>query len=261
MLIQSMDDARSSPAIEVSGLRKAFARTTAVDGIDFVLPRGAVLGLLGGNGAGKTTTIGMLLGLVLPTAGRIRVMGEDMVRHRHRVLPRMNFSSPYVDFPARLTVRENLRVFAALYGVRDAGDRIAALASDLHLRRFLDQRAGSLSAGQKTRMALAKALVNDPELLLLDEPTASLDPDTGDWIRAYLEAYRRRTGAAILLASHNMAEVERLCDEVLMMREGRIVDRGTPAALRARFGRESMEQVFLDVARAGRGADAPGAAP
>ena len=261
MLPQSMDDARSSPAIEVSGLRKAFARAIAVDGIDFVLPRGAVLGLLGGNGAGKTTTIGMLLGLVLPTAGRIRVMGEDMVRHRHRVLPRMNFSSPYVDFPARLTVRENLRVFAALYGVRDAGDRIAALASDLHLRRFLDQRAGSLSAGQKTRMALAKALVNDPELLLLDEPTASLDPDTGDWIRAYLEAYRRRTGAAILLASHNMAEVERLCDEVLMMREGRIVDRGTPAALRARFGRESMEQVFLDVARAGRDADAPGAAP
>jgi ABC-2 type transport system ATP-binding protein len=173
----------------------------------------------------------------------------------------MNFSSPYVDFPARLTVRENLRVFAALYGVRDAGDRIAALASDLHLRRFLDQRAGSLSAGQKTRMALAKALVNEPELLLLDEPTASLDPDTGDWIRAYLEAYRRRAGAAILLASHNMAEVERLCDEVLMMREGRIVDRGTPAALRARFGRESMEQVFLDVARAGRDADAPGAAP
>ncbi|MFM8680273.1 MAG: ABC transporter ATP-binding protein [Alphaproteobacteria bacterium] len=260
-MIHSVHSRGAPPPIEVAGLRKRFARATAVDGIDFVLAPGTVLGLLGGNGAGKTTTIGMLLGLVLPTEGRIRVMGEDMARHRHRVLHRMNFSSPYVDFPARLTVRENLGVFAALYGVRDAGDRIAALAADLHLRRFLDQRAGSLSAGQKTRMALAKALVNEPELLLLDEPTASLDPDTGDWIRAYLEAYRRRTGAAILLASHNMAEVERLCDQVLMMREGRIVDRGTPAGLRARFGRDNMEQVFLDVARAGRDADAPGTAP
>ncbi len=256
-----MDRPAAPPPIEVSGLRKRFARATAVDGIDFVLPAGTVLGLLGGNGAGKTTTIGMLLGLVLPTEGRIRVMGEDMARHRHRVLPRMNFSSPYVDFPARLTVRENLQVFASLYGVRDARARIEALAADLHLRRFLDQRAGSLSAGQKTRMALAKALVNEPELLLLDEPTASLDPDTGDWIRAYLEDYRRRSGASILLASHNMGEVERLCDEVLMMREGRIVDRGTPAALRARFGRDSMEQVFLDVARAGRAGDAGLAAP
>ena len=256
-----MDRPAAPPPIEVSGLRKRFARATAVDGIDFVLPAGTVLGLLGGNGAGKTTTIGMLLGLVLPTEGRIHVMGEDMARHRHRVLPRMNFSSPYVDFPARLTVRENLQVFASLYGVRDARARIEALAADLHLRRFLDQRAGSLSAGQKTRMALAKALVNEPELLLLDEPTASLDPDTGDWIRAYLEDYRRRSGASILLASHNMGEVERLCDEVLMMREGRIVDRGTPAALRARFGRDSMEQVFLDVARAGRAGDAGLAAP
>ena len=240
-----------SPIIEVRDLRKSFARTVAVDGVSFAMARGSVAGLLGGNGAGKTTTIGMLLGLILPSAGSITVMGEDMVRHRHRVLPRMNFSSPYVDFPARLTVRETLEVFARLYGVRDRAGRIARLAGDLHLRRFLDQRAGSLSAGQKTRLALAKALINTPELLLLDEPTASLDPDTGDWIRAYLEAYRRETGASILLASHNMSEVERLCDDVLMMRAGRIVDRGAPDALRARFGRDNMEQVFLDIARAG----------
>ncbi len=240
-----------NPIIEVRDLRKSFVRAVAVDGVSFAMARGSVAGLLGGNGAGKTTTIGMLLGLILPSAGTITVMGEDMVRHRHRVLPRMNFSSPYVDFPARLTVRETLEVFARLYGVRDRAGRIARLAGDLHLRRFLDQRAGSLSAGQKTRLALAKALINTPELLLLDEPTASLDPDTGDWIRAYLEAYRRETGASILLASHNMSEVERLCDDVLMMRAGRIVDRGAPAARRARFGRDSMEQVFLDIARAG----------
>jgi ABC-2 type transport system ATP-binding protein len=162
----------------------------------------------------------------------------------------MNFSSPYVDFPARLSVRETLAVFAALYGVRDPDARIAALARDLDLEGLLAQRAGSLSAGQKTRLALAKALVNQPELLLLDEPTASLDPDTGDWIRGYLESYRRATGATILLASHNMAEVERLCDQVLMMRRGRIVDRGAPAELIARFGRATLEEVFLDIARA-----------
>ncbi|MBM3523429.1 MAG: ABC transporter ATP-binding protein, partial [Alphaproteobacteria bacterium] len=187
----------------------------------------------------------------LPTAGTIEILGEDMVRHRHHVLPRMNFSSPYVDFPARLTVRENLSVFGALYGVRNLAARIDVLAGDLHLRDFLDRKAGALSAGQKTRLALAKALINTPELLLLDEPTASLDPDTGDWVRAYLETYRRETGASILLASHNMAEVERLCDQVLMMRQGRIVDRGPPTELVARFGRATMEQVFLDIARAG----------
>jgi ABC-2 type transport system ATP-binding protein len=236
--------------IQVAGLTKRFARILAVDGIDFAVPRGATTGLLGGNGAGKTTTIGMLLGLILPSAGTIRVLGEDMIRHRHRVLPRMNFSSPYVDFPARLSVRETLAVFAALYGVRDPDARIAALARDLDLEGLLAQRAGSLSAGQKTRLALAKALVNQPELLLLDEPTASLDPDTGDWIRGYLESYRRATGATILLASHNMAEVERLCDQVLMMRRGRIVDRGAPAELIARFGRATLEEVFLDIARA-----------
>lgn len=240
----------SLPVIKAAGLTKRFAHVTAVDGIDFAVPRGSVTGLLGGNGAGKTTTIGMLLGLILPSGGTIEILGEDMIRHRHRVLPRMNFSSPYVDFPARLSVRENLAVFGRLYGVRALDARIERLSADLHLRKLLDQKAGSLSAGQKTRLALAKALINTPELLLLDEPTASLDPDTGDWIRGYLEAYRRDTGASILLASHNMAEVERLCDQVLMMRQGRIVDRGTPGELLARFGRTTMEQVFLDIARA-----------
>lgn len=240
----------SSAVIKASGLTKRFEALTAVDSIDFAVTGGSITGLLGGNGAGKTTTIGMLLGLVLPTGGTIEVLGEDMVRHRYRVLPRMNFSSPYVDFPARLTVRENLSVFGTLYGVRRLGARIETLAGDLNLHKLLDQKAGSLSAGQKTRLALAKALINTPELLLLDEPTASLDPDTGDWIRGYLETYRRETGAAILLASHNMAEVERLCDQVLMMRQGRIVDRGTPADLLTRFGRATLEQVFLDIARA-----------
>ena len=236
--------------ISVRGLVKRYREIAAVDGIDFDVPAGAIVGLLGGNGAGKTTTLGMLLGLVLPTAGTIRILGEDMLRHRHRALARLNFTSPYVDLPARLTARENLMVFATLFGVRDARARIAALADDLHLRKFLDQKAGTLSSGQKTRLGVAKALINRPAALLLDEPTASLDPDTGDWVRGYLERYRRETGATILLASHNMGEVERLCDDVLMMKEGKIVDRGAPAALVARYGRANMEEVFLHIARA-----------
>ena len=236
--------------ISVRGLVKRYREIAAVDGIDFDVPAGAIVGLLGGNGAGKTTTLGMLLGLVLPTAGTIRILGEDMLRHRHRALARLNFTSPYVDLPARLTARENLMVFATLFGVRDARARIAALADDLHLRKFLDQKTGTLSSGQKTRLGVAKALINRPAVLLLDEPTASLDPDTGDWVRGYLERYRRETGATILLASHNMGEVERLCDDVLMMKEGKIVDRGAPGALVARYGRANMEEVFLNIARA-----------
>ncbi len=191
----------------------------------------------------------MLLGLLVPTAGRIEVLGEDMRHHRHRVLPRLNFTSPYVDFPNRLTVRENLMVFAGLYNVKGAAARVTSLAHDLDLTAVLDRKTGGLSSGQKTRVGLAKALINQPELLLLDEPTASLDPDTADWVRTYLERYRDSTGAAILLASHNMAEVERLCSDVLMMKEGRIVDRGAPNDLIARYGRDTLEQVFLDIAR------------
>jgi ABC-2 type transport system ATP-binding protein len=244
----------TEPIIAVAGLAKQFHAKTgvvrAVDGIDFAIQPGRTTGLLGGNGAGKTTTIGMLLGLIVPSAGTIRAFGEDLLAHRHRVLPRMNFSSPYVDFPGRLTVRENLTVFAHLYGLRHVRARVAAVARDLDLEALLDRQSVSLSSGQKTRMALAKALVNEPELLLLDEPTASLDPDTGDWVRQFLADYARRSGAAILLASHNMAEVERLCSDVLMMKAGRIVDRGAPAELIARYGRDNLEQVFLDIARA-----------
>ena len=241
------------PAIEARRLVKRFGATTAVDAISFTVETGTVVGLLGGNGAGKTTTIGMIMGLTLPSAGEVRALGVDMARDRYRALGRMNFESPYIDMPHRLTVRQNLRVFGRLYGVPGIEKRIEALAADLALDSFLDRPSGSLSAGQKTRVALAKALINDPELLLLDEPTASLDPDTADWVRGRLEAFRRDRGATILLASHNMAEVERLCGRVLMLKQGQIVDDGSPAALIARYGRNSLEEVFLDVARAPAG--------
>lgn len=241
--------AMDSAVIEVSGLSKSYNGKPAVAEVSFRVAAGETVALLGANGAGKTTTLSMLLGLLLPSAGTVRILGEDMVRHRHRVLSRMNFSSPYVDLPRRLTVRQNLMFFAMLYSVPAPRRRVARLAEELELTPFLKQRSGSLSAGQKTRVSLAKALINQPEVLLLDEPTASLDPDSGDWVRGYLEAYQRRSGAAILLASHNMAEVERLCDQVLMMRAGRIVDRGSPHDLLQRYGRENLEDVFLDVAR------------
>jgi ABC-2 type transport system ATP-binding protein len=237
------------PAVEVENLAKHYPTAVAIDGISFTVRRGITAALLGGNGAGKTTTLSILLGLLLPTAGRVRVLGEDMLRHRYRVLPRMNFSSPFVDLPHRLTVRQNLLIYARLYGLPRRRERINRLADDLQIGEFLERPAGKLSAGQKTRVALAKALLNEPELLLLDEPTASLDPDTGDWVRGYLEGYRERTGATILMASHNMAEVERLCSEVMMMKAGRIVDRGSPEALIDRYGRTNLEEVFLHIAR------------
>ena len=238
-----------TPAISVTDLTKAYAKVRAVDGLSLDIAVGSVTGLLGGNGAGKTTTIGMIMGLILPTSGSVRVLGADMARERYRVLHKMNFESPYVDMPHRLTVRQNLRVFAQLYGMSDVAARIAQLSDSLALGEFLDRPSGKLSAGQKTRVALAKALINEPELLLLDEPTASLDPDTADWIRTRLEDYRRARNATILLASHNMAEVERLCDRVVMMKQGKIVDDAAPAQLLARYGRDDLEQVFLDVAR------------
>ena len=246
----------NKPAIEVTGLEKRFGAVVAVGGVDFAVAQGGVTALLGGNGAGKTTTISMLLGLLLPSAGSIRILGEDMLRHRHRVLPRLNFSSPYVDLPHRLTVRQNLNVYGRLYGVDRLGERIEELVRDLDIAAFVDRPTGQLSAGQTTRVALAKALINRPDVLLLDEPTASLDPDTADWVRAWLQRYRQRVGATVLLASHNMSEVERLADEVLMMRMGRIVDRGTPQALVAKYGRANLEEVFLDIARGqGRAAE------
>ncbi len=239
----------SDPVIRVTGLTKRFKEILAVDRVDFAVPKGATAALLGGNGAGKTTTLSMLLGLLTPTAGQVFVFGEDMLHHRYRVLPRMNFSSPYLDLPHRLTVRQNLSIYAKLYGVADLKARIVQIAADLQLTEFLNRKTGSLSAGQKTRVALAKALINEPELLLLDEPTASLDPDTGDWVRGYLETYQHRTGATILLASHNMGEVERLCSDVFMLKRGQVVDRGSPQALVERYGRETLEEVFLDIAR------------
>ena len=237
------------PAIDVNQLTKRFDSLLAVDHIGFQVAPGETVGLLGGNGAGKTTTISMMLGLLKPSSGEVRVLGADMVRHRYKVLHRINFSSPYVDLPHRLTVRENLIVYAHLYGLSRPKTRIRRLIEGLSLEELAKRRIGSLSAGQKTRVALAKALLNEPEVLLLDEPTASLDPDTADWVRSYLERYRMESGAAILLASHNMGEVERLCSMVLMMRGGRIVDRGTPAGLVQRYGRQTLEEVFLDIAR------------
>jgi ABC-2 type transport system ATP-binding protein len=247
----------SRDAIIVEALTKRYGDTTAVDAVSFGIETGSITGLLGGNGAGKTTTIAMIMGLLLPTSGTIRVLGHAVPADRHRVLHRMNFESPYVDMPLRLTVRQNLTVFAQLYGVEAPRRRIGELAEMLDLGALLDRPTGKLSAGQKTRVSLAKALVNSPEVMLLDEPTASLDPDTADWIRTRLEAYRAERGATILLASHNMAEVTRLCDDVIMMKAGTIVDRGAPAALIERYGRATLEDVFLDVARGRRSAAAP----
>jgi len=238
-----------SAAIDVAHLIKLYKTTRAVDDVSFRIARGSITGLLGGNGAGKTTTIAMIMGLVLPTSGSIRVLGCSMPEQSPEVLGRMNFESPYVDMPMRLTVRQNLTIFGRLYAVKNLAERIEQLASDLDLKEFLDRANGKLSAGQKTRVALAKALINQPELLLLDEPTASLDPDTADWIRQHLLAYRKTRGATILLASHNMLEVERLCDRVIIMKRGRIEDDDSPDNIMARYNRATLEEEFLDVAR------------
>jgi ABC-2 type transport system ATP-binding protein len=240
---------RETAAIDVAHLVKVYKSTRAVDDISFSIARGSITGLLGGNGAGKTTTIAMIMGLVSPSSGRIEVLGHPMPKESADVLGRMNFESPYVDMPSRLTVRQNLKIFGRLYSVANLPVRIEELAADLDLGDFLDRPSGKLSAGQKTRVALAKALINRPELLLLDEPTASLDPDTADWIRQHLETYRKENGATILLASHNMLEVERLCDRVIIMKRGRIEDDDSPQQIMARYNRATMEEVFLDVAR------------
>jgi len=244
-----MCDGTSHQALHIGRLYKSFNGFRAVNDISFSIAHGQTVGLLGGNGAGKTTTIAMIVGLLTPSAGRIEMLGRSMPRDRQAIATRINFSSPYVELPHRLTVRENLIVYGHLYGLRRPKRKIDSLLADLDLEPLADRPAGRLSAGQKTRVALAKALINDPELLLLDEPTASLDPDTADWLRSYLERYQARSGAAILLASHNMAEVERLCHHVLMMRRGDIVDRGSPLDLRERYDRGSLEEVFLDIAR------------
>ncbi len=236
--------------ISVRDLAKKYKDTLAVDHISFDIQKGSVTALLGGNGAGKTTTIAMLLGVLTATSGTINILGHDMIKNRYPALARMNFSSPYLDLPRKLTVRENLMVYALLYNVPKPKSRIDELAEELNLTNLLDRPSGKLSAGQQTRVSLAKSLINAPDVLLLDEPTASLDPDTADRLRSSLLREKEKRGMTILLASHNMREVEQICDHVLMMRRGRVVDQGAPSDLISRYGRTDMEQVFLDIARA-----------
>lgn len=239
----------AEPAIALENLCKKYGAHWAVDEVNFVVPKGWTVGLLGGNGAGKTTTIAMIMGLVIPTAGRAMVLGCDMARERHKALGRMNFESPYVALPARLTVRENLTVFGRLYGVADVKARIEELVEDFDLGDIMERATGRLSAGQKTRVSVAKALINNPEVLLLDEPTASLDPDRGEWVRGRLIAYQARRGATILLSSHNMKEVEQLCDFVVIMSRGRVVAMGRPHELVERFKCQNLDGVFVHLAR------------
>jgi ABC-2 type transport system ATP-binding protein len=238
--------------LQTENLTKKFSSVLAVDDLSFGLEGGTISALLGGNGAGKTTTLSMLLGLLEPTSGGIRLFDQDFIRNRYSVLGRMNFSSPYVDLPQRLTVRENLTVYAKLYGVKKPKERIDQVCEEFRLQELLDRRVRKLSSGQKTRVSLAKSLINRPEFLLLDEPTASLDPDTTSWIRDFLKSYRDSQGATILFASHDMREVELLCDEVLLMKKGKLIERGSPQELLNKHNRENLEQVFLDLSREGQ---------
>jgi ABC-2 type transport system ATP-binding protein len=240
---------RHAPAIVLENLTKKYDSHFAVDDVSFFVPKGATLGLLGGNGAGKTTTIAMIMGLVIPTFGSARVLGHDMAYARHKVLGRMNFQSPYVAMPGQLTVRQNLEVFARLYNVREVKARIGEVVEEFGLGDLLGRETVRLSAGQKTRVALAKALLNNPEVLLLDEPTASLDPDRAEWIRGLLRAYQARRGATILLSSHNMKEVVQLCDYVVIMRHGRVVAIGTPAEITRAYGCRGLEGAFMRASR------------
>ena len=235
--------------IEVKKLNKIYDKTIAVKDLSFVINKGKIIGLLGPNGCGKTTTIAMILGLVKPTSGEVLIKGKNIEKERINLLEKMNFISPYVELPKKLTVEENLKVYAGLYGVKNVNEKISELVNELRLNKFLKKKTGELSSGQKNRISLAKALINDPEILLLDEPTASLDPDTGDFVRSFIEHYSSKTNVTILLASHNMNEVERLCDSVMMMKDGIIVDTGKSQELISRHGRKNLEEVFLKIVR------------
>ena len=237
------------PVIEINNLTKQFNNTLAVKNISFKVGKGKIIGLLGPNGCGKTTTIGMMLGLIKPSSGSVIISGQNIEYNRTRLLEKMNFISPYVELPKKLTVEENLKVYGRLYGVKNLIDKISYLMEKLNLIDFKSRKTGELSSGQKNRVSLAKALINDPEILLLDEPTASLDPDVGDYIRNFIENYASNQGATILLASHNMNEVERLCHEVLMMKDGKIIDKGKCSDLVNKHGRKNLEEVFLKIAR------------
>ena len=235
--------------IEVKNLKKQFNTIEAVKGINFHINQSETLALLGPNGCGKTTTIGMLLGLITPTSGNIFINEQELNYKDHQFLNMMNFASPYVELPKKLTVLENLKVYGRMYLIKNLKDKIDQLIEDLNLKSFLNKRTGELSSGQKNRVSLAKSLINDPKILLLDEPTASLDPDTGDYVRSYLEKYKQENDISILLASHNMDEVTRLSDDVLMMKEGQIIDHGKAKELIDKHGRENLEQVFLKLVR------------
>ena len=235
--------------IIIDGLTKQFKNTLAVKNISFKINKGKIIGLLGPNGCGKSTTIGMMLGLIKPSSGTVIINGQNIEHNRTKLLEKMNFISPYVELPKKLTVEENLNVYGRLYGVKNLQHKIYDLMEKLNLFDFKSRKTGELSSGQKNRVSLAKALINDPEILLLDEPTASLDPDVGDYIRGFIESYASNKGATILLASHNMNEVERLCYEVLMMKDGEIIDKGKCNDLINKHGRKNLEEVFLKLVR------------
>jgi ABC-2 type transport system ATP-binding protein len=236
--------------LEIKNIIKKFKSTIAVNNISFEIEKNKTLGLLGPNGCGKTTSIGMMLGLITPTSGQIFINGICLEsKTRIDLLSLMNFSSPYIELPKKLTVKQNLEIYARLYGVKKIQDRITEMVEDLNLKNFLNKKTGELSSGQKNRVSLAKSLINKPKLLFLDEPTASLDPDIGDFVREYLEKYKKKNELTMLLASHNMREVERLCNSVVMMKQGNIVDKGTCNELINRHGRINLEETFLKIAR------------
>tara|TARA_B100000963_G_scaffold222228_1_gene193746 strand:- start:143 stop:877 length:735 start_codon:yes stop_codon:yes gene_type:complete len=236
--------------LEVKKLIKKFKSTVAVNNISFEIKKNDTLGLLGPNGCGKTTSIGMMLGLITPSSGEIFIDGIKLNSvNRIKLLSLMNFASPYIELPKKLTVRQNLEIYARLYGVSNKEERIEELVEDLNLNKFLNKKTGELSSGQKNRVSLAKSLINKPKLLFLDEPTASLDPDVGDFVREYLEKYKNNNELTMLLASHNMKEVERLCNNIIMMKQGKIVDQGTCDELITKHGRKNLEDTFLKIAR------------
>ena len=236
--------------IELKNLTKIYNKYIAVNNINFEIEKNKTIGLLGPNGCGKTTTIGMMLGLVSPSKGEILIENKNLNDFRRdEILKRFNFASPYVELPKKLTVKQNLEIYGRLYGIKDLSIRINEISSDLDIKSFFERKTGELSSGQKNRVSLAKSLINKPEILLLDEPTASLDPDIGDFIRSYIQTYKSKNKVTVLLASHNMNEVERLCDSIIMMKKGKIIDKGTSKELIKKHGRNNLEETFLKLAR------------
>ena len=236
--------------IQIKNLSKKFNQNFAVNNINFSIEKNKTVGLLGPNGCGKTTSIGMILGLIKPSGGEIIIDNKNLENlKRDDILARINFASPYIELPKKLTVKQNLEVYGRLYGIRNLNDRIDEISKDLDIKNFFDKKTGELSSGQKNRVSLAKSLINKPEILLLDEPTASLDPDIGDFVRSYIQEYKLKNQVTILLASHNMSEVERLCDSIIMMKKGKLIDKGTCMELIKKHGRDNLEETFLKLAR------------